>query len=129
MGPHIILSLILALELDDASPDCFQCKVPPLRSPLEKVAPGPRRNILEHIQHHICKFKNVKKGRMIWWAIFLILLSLIPMWNHFTSKSYPIIEQKLKAYRLTLFLFSDCPSYMPTLHLQHHLLQSPHNKI
>lgn len=53
LRPDVMLSLIPALELDDATRHRLQGEVPPVLTALEEVPPGPRRNILHHLHYYI----------------------------------------------------------------------------
>lgn len=62
LSPHIIFLLIRALELDNAPQYSFQSEISPILAAHEQVASRPGRNIFDHLQHHICKFKKQKRG-------------------------------------------------------------------
>jgi hypothetical protein len=54
LGPHLVLPLAAALELDHPPLRRAQAEVPPVPAVLQQVPPGPRRHVPAHLDHHTC---------------------------------------------------------------------------
>jgi hypothetical protein len=53
-GPHVMLPLARALELDHPVLRSAQTEVAPVLAPLQNVPPWPRRYVPAHVHHHTC---------------------------------------------------------------------------
>ena len=54
LGPHLVLPLAGALELDHPVLRRAQAEVAPVLAVLQQVPPGPRRDVAAHVDHHTC---------------------------------------------------------------------------
>jgi hypothetical protein len=54
LGPHLILPLAGALELDHPVLRRPEAEVSPVLAVLQQVPPWPRRDVLAHVDHHTC---------------------------------------------------------------------------
>jgi hypothetical protein len=60
LGPHLVLSLAAALELDHPVLRRPQAEVAPVLAALQQVPPRPRRHVPAHVHHHACTIGMVQ---------------------------------------------------------------------